>query len=145
MAVKVTVNTANKVIKVKTSITDIDVQVDLYSDLKEDWLSDANLRKLQFPFIVVGGNAIGGGQVAPTYYFLRYPWVVETSGDGVNHSFALNLYALAENGVDTRYPFVLAYGDGVTNNTSNIPGLSSSFNQTLIEIKEAAEFAAIKP
>ena len=33
----------------------LDVQIDLYSDMKEDWLSNSVLNKLKFPLRPVGG------------------------------------------------------------------------------------------
>ena len=110
------------VIKIKSGQNIINVQEDLYSAAKDEWLNEVNnLQKYRFPFIVVGGDDIGGGQKAPSYYFLQHPWVIETSGDGVLHSFALNLYAQDETG-DPRTPFSVLKEDSLQNETSNIPG-----------------------
>lgn len=49
----------------------VDVQVDLYSDAKEDWLANPSFRKFTFPFRVIGGDDLGGGVKAGAYYFLR--------------------------------------------------------------------------
>ena len=48
----------------------LDVQVDLYSDAKEDWLTNLSLNKFKFPFTAIGGNDLGGGVYAGAYYFL---------------------------------------------------------------------------
>jgi len=51
--------------------TSLDVLVDLYSDAKEDWLADDTLRKLLFPFRVIGGDDLGGSIKAGAYFFLQ--------------------------------------------------------------------------
>lgn len=50
----------------------LDVQVDLYSDAKEDWKSDLSLNKFRFPFLnTFGGNLIDDqGTKAGAYYIL---------------------------------------------------------------------------
>jgi hypothetical protein len=48
----------------------IDTQIDLYSDAKEDWQTEA-YQRFEFPFTTIGGNDLGGGLEAGDYYFLR--------------------------------------------------------------------------
>ena len=131
MAVNVTVDTAKKIIKVNSGVTELDVKVDLYSDLKEDWLASSSLSNFKFPFLLSGGESIGAGQKAPTFYFLRYPWVVESNGDGGSLTIALNLYGFNETQTDTRNPIIVLAGDSVTNNVSNIPGLDTEGTDAL--------------
>lgn len=76
MGAKVTFNATTKEIVVTATpdgngkIT-LDAQVDLYSDAKEDWLSDSALNKHRFPFRdTFGGQDLGGGLQAGAYYFL---------------------------------------------------------------------------
>jgi hypothetical protein len=72
MAQQVTVDLANKLIIVNNGVTELDTRVDLYSDLKEDWLANAaNHMGLEFPFRVVGGDPLGGTLTAGAYFFLR--------------------------------------------------------------------------
>ena len=49
----------------------IDVKVDLYSDAKEDWLAEPSYAGIEFPFLTIGGDDLGGGLTAGDYYFLR--------------------------------------------------------------------------
>jgi hypothetical protein len=51
----------------------INVQVDVWSDLIEDWDADVNLRKHTFPLIAIGGQTISAGKLGTTYV-LADPW-----------------------------------------------------------------------
>ena len=56
----------------------LNVQVDVYSDMKEDWRTNAILGKLKFPLSgPVGGNVIipGSKSISP-YYFLKHGWTM---------------------------------------------------------------------
>jgi len=44
--------------------------IDLYSDAKEDWKTDSILNKFTFPIRVIGGDDLGGGLKAGSYFFL---------------------------------------------------------------------------
>ena len=80
MAVKVTFDTANRLIIVNFGITTLDIRVDLYSDAKEDWESGAldisavRLNKFIFPFRVIGGDDTAPGEIAPLYAYLVGGW-----------------------------------------------------------------------
>jgi hypothetical protein len=50
---------------------EIDIQTDLYSDAKEDWLTGELLSKFTFPWTSIGGQDTGGGRKAGRLYFLR--------------------------------------------------------------------------
>lgn len=54
----------------KTGITEVDVQIDLYSDAKELWQSDVNVRQYPFPMRTVGGDPISATQNLGDTYFL---------------------------------------------------------------------------
>lgn len=61
MGAKVTFNEVTKIIEIDEAPdvdgeVFIDVKTDLYSDGKEDWVANENLRKFQFPISAVGGN-----------------------------------------------------------------------------------------
>jgi hypothetical protein len=75
MASKWTVDTVNRVFQLTDApvngIVTIDVQIDLYSDAKEEWLSNPAANRLRFPFETVGGEDIGGGLFVGSYFFLR--------------------------------------------------------------------------
>lgn len=74
MGQKVTFDPLNKIIQVDVAPVGgevvLDWQVDFYSDMKEDWQSDANLSKYRPPITAVGGGQIG------TSYFLDAAWKV---------------------------------------------------------------------
>lgn len=71
-----TYDTTNRVFVLNNAVTDFDVVVDLYSDAKEDWLSNSLLNKFKFPLLAIGGQSIGGGKVVSPYIILRYNWKV---------------------------------------------------------------------
>lgn len=120
MALKVDYIGSTYTIKVKTGVTSLDVRSDLYSPAKDEWQQGlSNVLQYSFPWLVI--NDIGGGQNAPSYFFLKSPWTLETSGDGNNHEISINLYAIDENG-NPRDPFRVLSGDAVTSKTSDIPG-----------------------
>lgn len=76
MAQKMTYIPGNKLFVLNSGVIDFDVVVDLYSDAKEDWLTDTVLNKFKFPLLAIGGQAIGGGRVISPYIMLRYGWKV---------------------------------------------------------------------
>lgn len=76
MGLKATFDTDNLLILLDqvapvSSKVEIDTQVDLYSDAKEDWASVAAFMNFEFPFTTVGGDEIGAGREVGDYYFLR--------------------------------------------------------------------------
>jgi len=52
---------------------DIDLNIDLYSDAKEDWLADPNLQKLRFPIDPKGGDPFGSIKLGEAFLIL-YGW-----------------------------------------------------------------------
>ena len=81
MGAKVTFNEITKIIEI-TQAPDvngdvtIDVQADLYSDGKEDWVANENLRKFYFPIEAVGGNPLPGTKDLGTTFFLASDWKI---------------------------------------------------------------------
>jgi len=83
MGEKVTFDPVNLIIQIDTAptlvgadwVVDIDVEADLYSDGKEDWLIDTDLNKLKFAMGSTGGDAKPGGQVGKTF-FLEGGWQI---------------------------------------------------------------------
>lgn len=75
MGAKATFNATTREIELTSApvsgVVELDAIVDLYSDAKEDWLASATLQKLEFPFIVAGGEALPSGNVAPKIAFMR--------------------------------------------------------------------------
>lgn len=74
MAAKITIDPVNKLIIVKDGVTELNVGVDLYSDMKEDWLADPELQKYEFPWRPLGGDPLGSGKFVGSKYFLKTGW-----------------------------------------------------------------------
>ena len=78
MGAKITANTATKTLVVTVApdingFIDLNVQVDVWSDLLEDWETDVNLRKHTFPIVLIGAQTTSAGKLGATYV-LREPW-----------------------------------------------------------------------
>lgn len=57
-------------------VIEINVQVDLYSDAKEDWQDDGtfpDLAKMQFPIVPIGGDAFGAKTLGASY-LVKHGW-----------------------------------------------------------------------
>jgi hypothetical protein len=87
MGVKVSFDPVNKFIIVNSGISELNVQVDIYSDAKEDWRTDSNLQKFQFPFRPIGGDSITVDKIVTPRYFLLPPWVIKP--DERNHELLI--------------------------------------------------------
>jgi hypothetical protein len=129
MAQKVTVDLASKIIAVKPAVTSLDAEIDLYSDLKEDWLLNANGEfGFEFPFRTIGGDPLGGGLEAGAYFFLRNDLGWRIRPQEANHELTITGNLFAE---DTAQPiFVPTTG----NWTVSIRLQTSSLTQLAGEI-----------
>ncbi|RLC37029.1 hypothetical protein DRH27_04330 [Candidatus Falkowbacteria bacterium] len=82
MGVHLTADITTRIITLTTApvlengdmVVDIDVKVDMYSDLKEDWQASSTLRKLDFPIQAVGGQDKPGDVDLGTTYFVNSDW-----------------------------------------------------------------------
>lgn len=114
MAVKVTFDTANRLIIINAGITELDIRVDLYSDTKEDWKSGAldisavRLNKFILPFRVIGGDDTAPGEIAPLYAYLRGGWRMRPQE--ANHILNMVNGAILVNEDTTLDPFVNTIG-----------------------------------
>lgn len=114
MAVKVTFDTANRLIIINAGITELDIRVDLYSDTKEDWKSGAldisavRLNKFILPFRVIGGDDTAPGEIAPLYAYLRGGWRMRPQE--ANHILNMVNGAILVDGDTTLDPFVNTIG-----------------------------------
>jgi hypothetical protein len=106
MAVKMTYDTTERLFILNTGVTEFDVIVDLYSDAKEDWLSDPLMNKFKFPLLAIGGQPIGGGQVVSPYIILQYGWKIRPYEGDHTLTVAGNLIT-----DDETSPFVNVLGD----------------------------------
>src|SRR3990167_8138042 len=105
MATKLTYNTTNKLFILNAGVTSLDAKVDLYSDAKEDWKSDAALNKFKFPILGIGGQGIGEGQSISPYYQLLYGWKVRPQE--ANHILTVTGNIITDDESD---PFVSTVG-----------------------------------
>lgn len=80
MALKVDFLGPTRQIAVKAGVTDIDIQVDVYSDWKEWVLEDDNSKFLP-ALRTVGGDPLGAGEFIGRYFLLTNGWqLMPTSG-----------------------------------------------------------------
>ena len=84
---KVTFDGVNKLILVNPGETELDVQIDIYSDWKE-WMGIRDNSKYPLCISTVGGEPIGGGQSVGQTYFLENGWRIR-SWEG-NHTLLTN-------------------------------------------------------
>lgn len=79
MAAKLTYDTTStpKLIRINDGIESIDVQVDLYSDGKEDWVASDELAKFDFPYRTIGGDPISATQSVTAKFFLASGWQIK--------------------------------------------------------------------
>jgi hypothetical protein len=72
----VTFDGPNKLIRVNTGITSLDVRVDLYSNWKE-WMVLGDNSKYLPAFSAIGGDQIAAGQFLGSTYFLENGWKIK--------------------------------------------------------------------
>jgi len=72
---KVTFDGTNKLIVVNTNITELNVQIDLYSDWKE-WLKEGDNTKFLPAMRTVGGDPTTGTKTVAPYFFLTNGWKI---------------------------------------------------------------------
>lgn len=72
---KVTFDGTNKLIIVNNEITELDVQVDLYSDWKE-WMKEGDNSKFISTMRTVGGDPTTGIKSVSPYFFLTNGWKI---------------------------------------------------------------------
>lgn len=122
MAVHIAYDTDKRIIYVTTAPTNgqltLDVKIDIYSDMKEDWRSNSALNKLKFPLAgPVGGNITKPPTKISPYYFLKYNWVMRPYEE--DHTLYLeNGYLLVDGGGD---PWIRTIGGYAVNIRDTVP------------------------
>jgi hypothetical protein len=96
----------------------IDVNIDIYSDGKEDWLVDATLRKLKYPVSVVGGESISPSRSVGSTFFLNYGWKIRPYE--ADHTLILigNLYT--DDGTSPLVPTLGSFNVSIQREVSNV-------------------------
>ena len=128
-----TYNASNKLFILNSGVTDIDVVVDLYSDAKEDWLSDTVLNKFRFPLLAIGGQAIGGGRVISPYIMMRYGWKVRPQE--ANHTLTVAGNLITD---DESSPFASVLGNYQVNIKSIVSSNSLTASGTALSASDLA-------
>jgi hypothetical protein len=97
---KVTFDGPNLLIRVNYGETDINVDIDLYSDWKE-WLRVRDNMKYVPAFSTIGGEPIGGSQFIGATYFLENGWRIKPWEGDHNLAIGGNIFTREEG--DTIY------------------------------------------
>tara|TARA_R110002126_G_scaffold9539_9_gene43038 strand:- start:2452 stop:3693 length:1242 start_codon:yes stop_codon:yes gene_type:complete len=108
---KVSFDGVARQMNVLPGVTEIDVEIDLYSDWKE-WMLLADNAKYAPAFRTFGGDQTSTSQFAPKYFFLLNGWKVVVDGETV--VVQLNLYA-----DDGSSPFLVMNSGAVSNRNSD--------------------------
>ena len=138
MGEKVTFNEITKIITV-TLAPDangevyIDVKTDLYSDGKEDWVDNENLRKFVFPVRSVGGDDLPGSKALGATFFLAPDWKIRPY-EG-SHKLTINGNLYSEDGSDM---FLDTVGTYTVRIIQQVSSLVDSTVQQLEEIEYAS-------
>lgn len=134
MGQKVTFDPINKIIQVHIAPVSgeigLDVKVDLYSDMKEDWEADPSLFKYRLPITSVGGNPLPGSKALGSTFFLQPPWKIRPYE--ADHRFLVNgnLYS-----TDGTSPYTTTVGTFNVIIESSVSSLVDSTVQQLAEIE----------
>ena len=85
---KFVVDTTNRLFIAKAGITSFDVQVDLYSDAKEEWLLGGVPTGFFFPIRTVAGDPRSDASVIEPFYFMGFGWKIRP--DEANHTLLIS-------------------------------------------------------
>lgn len=114
----------DRLIVVKAGFTVLDVKLDLYSPWKEWQLTDDNAKYAQ-AFLAIGGDPIGGGLYAGSYYFLSNGWKIRPQE--ADHTLTLVGNIFGEGGAQIITPTVGGFTVAVNILTSSqAQGVSTS-------------------
>jgi len=138
MGAKVTFNEITKIIEIDEAPdvdgeVFIDVKTDLYSDGKEDWVTNENLRKFQFPISAVGGNPLPGEKALGSTFFLNSDWKIRPYN--ASHRLTINGNFYSADGTD---PFLDPLGTFTVRIMQQVSSLVDSTVQQLTEIEYAS-------
>ena len=138
MGEKVQFDELNKIINIilAPDVNDevfIDVKEDLYSDGKEDWIANENLRKFYFPITAVGGNPLPGSKALGSTFFLASDWKIRPYN--ASHRLTINGNLYAQDGSD---PFLDTIGTFTVRIMQQVSSLVDSTVQQLTEIEYAS-------
>ncbi len=92
MATKLTYDFENRLLIISGTITEIDVQVDLYSDWKEDVINNVFNPGVFHPFRTTAGDPLGPGIKISPYFFLINGWKIRPSEEDHTLTIRGNLF-----------------------------------------------------
>ena len=114
-------------------VVNLDIKIDLYSDGKEDWLSNDALNKFEFPIRSVGGDDLPGEKSLGATFFLDSGWKLRPyEGD---HVFKVDGNFYSEDGTS---PFVSTSGVYNIMIINTVSSLVDSIVQQQTEIEYAS-------
>jgi len=118
----------------------INVQVDIWSDLIEDWEATLALRRFYFPLVAIGGQTISAGKLGTTYVLLD-PWQIAPYE--ADHELIIDGNLFTESAlVNLVLPTVGAYTVTATRNLSTLVEVVETGTSGLTA-EEAAALAQI--
>jgi len=93
----VTFDGVNRLITLESGVTDVDVQVDLYSDWKE-WVLQGTNGMFPPAFSTLGGEPLGGDASIAPYFFLRNDlgWRIKPPEEDIDITLNGNLFGFDE-------------------------------------------------
>lgn len=145
---KFTVNIERRLLIINEGETLIDAKADLYSGCKRLWLQDETLKKLKFPFKVIGGDPIDeerGIYITP-YFYLIHGWKIKPF-EGNHRLRITNGVLLTETGecpfvpTDGNYNVFVEYSQPVKTElaVTRISALTPEQNEALFSTYELVE------
>lgn len=149
MGEKVTFHPDTRIIQVDIAPTfigsdwyvDLDVKIDLYSDGKEDWLTDADLNKMIFALGSAGGDPLPGGQQLGATFFLEGGWKIRPYE--ASHIFRITGNLYSRDGSSPYVPTVGAYNVQIVQQVSVL--VDSTITDTTKQIDELHRLQGLNP
>jgi hypothetical protein len=105
---KVTFDGENRLIRINEGVTELDMQIEVYSDWKE-WVALENNLKWYPPFSTVGGEPTVAGQRLDVTYFLINGWKFKPFPGQYNLTIVGNVFDI--DGGDIKVPADVVAGD----------------------------------
>ena len=116
----------------------IDAKVDLYSDGKEDWATDGELRKFKFPIEAIGGQVLSAGTLKPVFVLSEGWHFRPYEGD---HEFIIDGYVYTDDGSELVQDVVGSYK--VTVRAPDIPADPLTVSAATLNDTQATQLANI--
>lgn len=137
MAEKVTFDPINRIIQITQApdINDqvvIDINKHIYSDGKEDWISNDSLRKLKFPISVVGGDPITDAKKLGATFFINYGWKIRPYD--ADHTLIIEGNVYSDDGSSPFIQTAGSYNVSIQREVSSIVDGVSSASQIAKEV-----------